>query len=117
MGEPAYRATQLWQGIYQQLWPSLEEFTNLSKPLREKLAGQYDLNALKPVKSIESKDSQTQKMLFYLRDGLSIEAVLMRYKNRQTLCISSQSGCPMGCVFCATGQMGFRRNLTSGEIV
>ncbi|MGD0709293.1 MAG: 23S rRNA (adenine(2503)-C(2))-methyltransferase RlmN [Anaerolineaceae bacterium] len=115
--EPAYRATQLWQGIYQQLWPSLEQFTSLSKALREKLVGQYDFTALKPVRSLESKDALTQKMLFYLRDGLPIETVLMRYQNRQTLCISSQSGCPMGCVFCATGQMGFRRNLTSGEIV
>jgi len=117
LGEPAYRATQVWQGIYQQLWPALDQFTNLSKTLREKFAAQYDLAALKPVRTLESQDFLTQKLLFHLRDNLPIEAVLMRYQNRQTLCISSQSGCPMGCVFCATGQMGFRRNLTSGEII
>ena len=72
---------------------------------------------LTPVTRLESKDKQTVKTLFRLPDGKAIESVLMRYEERNTLCISSQSGCAMGCVFCATGQMGFARNLSSGEIV
>ena len=66
---------------------------------------------------LDSSDGETRKSLFRLPDNQPIEAVLMRYKQRRTLCISTQAGCAMGCVFCATGQMGFRRNLTSGEIV
>jgi 23S rRNA (adenine2503-C2)-methyltransferase len=67
--------------------------------------------------TINSKDNQTSKSLFRLADDQAIETVLMRYKKRRTLCISTQAGCALGCVFCATGQMGFRRNLTSGEIL
>ena len=66
---------------------------------------------------LQSSDGETRKTLFRLPDQLAIEAVLMRYERRRTLCISTQAGCAMGCVFCATGQMGFRRHLTSGEIV
>jgi 23S rRNA (adenine2503-C2)-methyltransferase len=72
---------------------------------------------LEPERKLQSSDGETVKTLFRLTDGRLIEAVLMRYTERRTLCISSQSGCAMGCVFCATGQMGFQRHLTSGEIV
>jgi 23S rRNA (adenine2503-C2)-methyltransferase len=72
---------------------------------------------IRPEILLDSADGQTRKTLFYLADGRPIEAVLMRYNQRNTLCISSQSGCAMGCVFCATGQMGFGRHLTAGEIV
>jgi 23S rRNA (adenine2503-C2)-methyltransferase len=117
LGEPAYRAQQIWQGVYQNMWLSPAEFSNLPKALREKLAAELSWTALVPETILQSKDGETVKTLFRLADGQEIEAVLMRYEERRTLCISTQAGCAMGCVFCATGQMGFRRHLTSGEIV
>jgi len=130
-GEPAYRAEQLWQGLYRHFWQSPDEFTNLPKSLRERLGQELRFNALTPTVRLDSSDGQTLKTLFQLQDGQAIEAVLMRYgdpasagiepreagKRRRTLCISTQAGCAMGCVFCATGQMGFKRHLSSGEIV
>jgi len=115
--EPEYRALQVWQGLYQHFWVSLEQFTNLPIALRHKLDTEFSFNALSPVSILRSSDKQTVKTLFKLHDGLAIEAVLMRYEKRRTICISTQVGCAMGCVFCATGQMGFRRHLSSGEIV
>jgi 23S rRNA (adenine2503-C2)-methyltransferase len=117
LGEPAYRAQQIWQGLYQNLWISPEEFTNLPMSLREKLAKELRWSALEPEIILQSKDGETVKTLFRLPDDREIEAVLMRYEARRTLCISTQAGCAMGCVFCATGQMGFKRHLTAGEIV
>ncbi len=129
--EPAYRARQIWQGLYQNLWNSPDEFTSLPKSLRLNLADNLLFIPLSPISQLASSDGQTAKTLFRLRDGHVIEAVLMRYGKRNTrhatsrsvpaarntLCISTQSGCAMGCVFCATGQMGFKRHLSSGEIV
>jgi 23S rRNA (adenine2503-C2)-methyltransferase len=132
--EPTYRAKQIWQGLYQHLYDSPEHFTNIPKSLREKLADKLTFVPFKVKTYIDSSDRFTRKTLFELHDGKVIEAVLMRYgdpadnpqivesptgrgaKNRRTLCISTQAGCAMGCVFCATGQMGFKRHLTSGEI-
>lgn len=116
-GEPAYRARQIWQGIYVQLWQSPQEFSTLPAGLREKMTNGLRFSGLAPAAVLNSSDRQTVKTLFHLSDGRSIEAVLMRYEHRQTLCISSQAGCAMGCSFCATGQMGFKRHLSSGEIV
>ena len=116
-GEPSYRATQIWQGLYQQYHQSPLEFSNLPKPLREKMAETFDFTGIEPVRTLNSSDGQTRKTLFKLQNGQLIEAVLMRYDKRRTLCISSQAGCAMGCVFCATGQMGFKNHLTSGQIV
>ncbi|MBN1665666.1 MAG: 23S rRNA (adenine(2503)-C(2))-methyltransferase RlmN, partial [Anaerolineales bacterium] len=116
-GEPAYRATQIWQGLYQQLWQQPEQFTSLSKGLRQRLEEHFSFSHLQAASQLNSNDGETQKTLFYLPDGRPIETVRMRYQRRRTLCISTQSGCAMGCVFCATGQMGFLRNLSSGEIV
>ena len=116
-GEPIFRAKQIWQGLYQQFWNSPEQFTNLSKSLRERLGDYFRFSAFSPERDLRSSDLQTEKILFRLPDNYAIETVLMKYDKRRTLCISSQSGCAMGCVFCATGQMGFKRNLTSGEIV
>jgi 23S rRNA (adenine2503-C2)-methyltransferase len=116
-GEPSYRASQIWQGLYQQFWDSSSLFTQLPKRLRTKLGEYFRIDALTPVKESTSKDKQTVKSLFRLHDGPAIEAVLMRFTRGNTLCISTQSGCAMGCVFCATGQMGFKRHLSSGEIV
>ncbi len=137
--EPAYRAKQIWQGLYQHLYNSPDQFTNLPKPLREKMAEQLIFFPFTVKTYLDSSDGFTRKTLFELPDKHLIEAVLMRYgdpadnpqitdhaphsenlrgaKNRRTLCISTQAGCAMGCVFCATGQMGFKRHLTSGEIV
>ncbi len=117
LGQPGFRAKQIWVAIYQKLKTSPEEITTLPKPLREALAERYSFQALEPVKRIESADGLTVKDLFRLHDGFPVEAVLMYYEERRTLCISSQSGCAIGCSFCATGQMGFKRHLTSGEIV
>lgn len=123
-GYPAYRAKQIWQGLYRQYYATPEEFTALPRLLRERLAihfGNPEKNStfskLEPGTVLHSSDRETRKTLFTLTDGRLIEAVLMRYEQRRTLCISSQAGCAMGCVFCATGQMGFMRHLTSGEIV
>jgi len=135
-GEPAYRAKQIWQGLYQHLYNSPEQFTSLSKSLRERMAAELTFIPFKVKTYLDSSDGFTRKTLFELPDGNLIEAVLMRYgdpadnpqistsstsgrgaRKRRTLCISTQAGCAMGCVFCATGQLGYKRNLTSGEIV
>ena len=116
-GEPHYRTQQIWKGLYQQFWSVPEEFTNLPANLRQRLADNIRFSALKPAQVLHSSDGETVKTLFTLPDKRAIEAVLMTYERRQTLCISTQAGCAMGCVFCATGQMGFKRNLSSGEIV
>ena len=116
-GEPAFRAKQIWQGLYKNIWVSPEEFSNLPKSLREKIAKNLRFDILTPTLKLDSTDGQTRKTLFKLPDGRQVEAVLMRYDRRRTLCISTQVGCAMGCTFCATGQMGFSRHLSSGEIV
>ena len=123
LGEPAYRARQVWQGLYQKLWAEPEQFTPLPASLRLKLGETFAFSHLAPGAILESSDRQTRKTLFTLPDGYAIEAVLMRYgkpgaeKTRRTLCVSTQAGCAMGCVFCTTGQMGFKRHLSSGEII
>ena len=123
-GEPSFRARQVWQGLYQHFYNSPGQFTNLPASLRAKLAENLHFEALTPISQLASRDGNTLKTLFRLHDGQTIEAVLMRYASRNshpaprtTLCISTQVGCAMGCVFCATGQMGFKRHLSSGEIV
>jgi 23S rRNA (adenine2503-C2)-methyltransferase len=116
-GEPSYRARQVWQGLYQQYWHDPSQFSSLPASLRSHLGESLNFNVLTPSVVLHSSDHQTVKTLFTLPDGKAIEAVLMKYEKRRTLCISTQAGCAMGCVFCATGQMGFKRHLTSGEIV
>jgi 23S rRNA (adenine2503-C2)-methyltransferase len=116
-GQPQFRAEQVWTALYQSLRSSPEKITTLPKDLRETLGDNFSFTALSTVREIKSRDGQTIKTLFKLHDGNLIEAVLMYYQDRRTLCISSQSGCGIGCSFCATGQMGFRRNLSSGEII
>jgi 23S rRNA (adenine2503-C2)-methyltransferase len=116
-GEPTYRARQIWEGLYHQFWQKPGEFTNLPISLRNQLESEWGSAPLRAVRTLNSSDGQTQKTLFELQDGFAMEAVLMSYRTRRTLCISTQVGCAMGCVFCATGQMGFKRHLSSGEIV
>ena len=115
-GEPAFRARQLWQAVYVDLIHGYDEISTFSKNLRTRLNESVAFSHLKAIDRQSSEDQETVKTLFSLPDGNMIEAVLMHYDVRDTLCISSQSGCAMGCVFCATGQMGFMRNLTAGEI-
>jgi len=117
IGEPAYRATQLWSAIYTQLVAEPDQVSSLPKPLRSRLQQDITFSHLNPIERLVSSDGETVKTLFDLPGTARIETVLMHYDVRETLCISSQAGCAMGCVFCATGQLGFHRNLGTGEIV
>ena len=114
-GEPGYRLDQVWDGLYRQRRP-LSEITNVPKSLRQAI-GELLPPALTLVRTQSADRGTTTKHLWSLRDGHLAESVLMRYRNRMTLCISSQAGCAMACSFCATGQVGFDRNLGVGEIV
>jgi 23S rRNA (adenine2503-C2)-methyltransferase len=116
-GEPRFRASQIWGWLYRSLVDDFEAMSNLPAALRERLAAETDLALLTPLAEQESATGQTRKVLFRLRDGNTIESVLMRYYDWRTACISTQVGCGMGCVFCATGQGGLARNLSAGEIV
>jgi len=115
--QPGYRSDQLWQALYKELIDAPIALTTLSKELRAQLSQDFFFSGLEPVDTIYSQDKLTQKILFKLQDGHFIETVLMIYHERNTVCLSTQVGCPVGCSFCATGQMGFFRNLTAGEIV
>jgi 23S rRNA (adenine2503-C2)-methyltransferase len=115
--EPTYRARQVWEWLYQKLVVDPAEMHNLPMSLRRLLSQAGEVGRLGVVARQVSSDGKTEKRLFQLSDGETIETVLMGYERRNTLCISSQVGCAMGCLFCATGQMGFRRNLTAGEII
>ena len=113
--EPRYRLDQLWDGLHQR-GDDLDDLTNLPQALRSRLA--RDLPAgLQPEQESVSDDGETVKWLWKLYDGHTIETVLMHYRDRTTVCVSSQAGCAMACGFCATGQSGFDRHLSVGEIV
>jgi 23S rRNA (adenine2503-C2)-methyltransferase len=115
-GEPAYRARQVWEWAARGA-TSYEEMTNLAKTLRAALADEVPFSTLEVVAEREARDG-TVKTLFHTRDGHPVEAVLMRYRDgRRSLCLSSQSACPLTCTFCATGAMRFGRNLTASEIL
>jgi 23S rRNA (adenine2503-C2)-methyltransferase len=115
-GEPAYRARQVWEWVARGA-ASFDEMTSLSKPLRSALAAEVPFSTLEVVTEREARD-RTVKTLFRTQDGHPVEAVLMRYRDgRRSLCLSSQSGCPLTCTFCATGAMRFGRNLTASEIL
>lgn len=114
--QPAYRAKQVWAWLGRGA-TSFEEMKDLPKPLREQLATDFVATSLRPLAVSEADDGLTTKTLYELDGGHSVEAVVMRYTDRSTLCISSQAGCPIGCPFCATGKFPFGRNLKSNEIV
>jgi 23S rRNA (adenine2503-C2)-methyltransferase len=115
-GEPAFRAAQVWEWTARGA-RSYETMTNLPADLRERLAREVPLSSLELVREARSRDG-TEKALFHTADGRAIEGVLMRYRDgRRSLCLSSQSGCPLTCTFCATGTMRFGRNLTVSEIL
>ncbi len=116
-GEPAFRARQIWDWLYVRLVENYDAMTNLPKSLRDQLAAAHPIGRLTPQIDLLSSDGWTRKILFRLPDRAQLETVLMEYDTRNTVCVSTQAGCGMGCTFCATGQGGFQRNLTSGEIV
>ncbi|MDJ0753019.1 MAG: 23S rRNA (adenine(2503)-C(2))-methyltransferase RlmN [Ardenticatenaceae bacterium] len=121
-----FHVDRVWQGLYRNLAHSFHDVRHLRDDVLEHLRGNYRVSVPKIVKAQRSSDGFTQKYLLALDDGREIETVIMRYTGRRdrpedtlrfTACISTQAGCAMGCVFCATGQMGFQRHLTAGEIV
>ncbi|HLY86554.1 MAG TPA: 23S rRNA (adenine(2503)-C(2))-methyltransferase RlmN [Gaiellaceae bacterium] len=115
-GEPAFRARQVWEWTARGA-PGYAEMTNLPATLRATLANAVSFSTLSVETERESRDG-TVKTLFRTADGHPVEAVLMRYRDgRRSLCVSSQSGCPLTCTFCATGSMAFGRNLTASEIL
>ncbi len=116
-GEKRFRASQLFAWIYRRNVIQFEDMTDISKSFRSRLAEVATIGALKVVQTVQSADSGTQKFLFELPDGQKIESVFMREEKRLTVCLSSQVGCALGCRFCATGSMGFYRNLESWEIL
>ena len=117
-GLPGYRARQLWEWLYVRKVTDFAAMTSLPADLRARLADEFVISRLEQAAELLSSDGQTVKRLLRLPDGQMIESVLMEYDDRRrTACISTQAGCAMGCVFCATGQMGFGRHLTAGEIV
>lgn len=115
-GQPAFRARQVWEWTARGA-SGYEEMTNLPAALRSRLTEEVPFSSLEVAHRAESRDG-TVKVLFHTREGRPLEAVLMRYRDgRRSLCLSSQSGCPLTCTFCATGTMKFGRNLTASEIV
>ncbi|MFQ5593075.1 MAG: 23S rRNA (adenine(2503)-C(2))-methyltransferase RlmN [Anaerolineae bacterium] len=140
LGEPRYRADQIWTWLYRRLAASFDEMTNLPMAMRERLEDIASIHTLVPVAETTSQATPARKTLFQLADGESVEAVLMHYlpgdpdyrsetagepldgvnghaQGRHTACISTQVGCAMGCVFCATGQMGLMRQMSAGEVI
>src|SRR3984957_1979852 len=114
-GEPAYRVRQVWDGLHARAQRP-EEMTELPAALRTVLAAGLP-PALHEVSRQSADEGQTTKWLWALHDGAKVETVLMEYADRVTVCVSTQAGCAMGCQFCATGQAGFQRHLSPGEIV
>lgn len=116
-GEPAYRAKQVYRHLYVHLAADFAGMTDLPATLRDRLATETRIGDLEPVKMQQGDGGLTRKVLFRLPGGETVEAVLMVYPERATVCVSSQAGCPMGCVFCATAKLGFLCDLTRGQIV
>ena len=125
LGQPPFRADQIAGWVYRSSISSFEEMTNVPKTLRSALAGRFRFLALEQEAALLSTDGETRKLALQLPDGEIVESVLMRYpqrtdgtgSERATVCVSTQVGCPVKCAFCATGLMGFSRNLSSGEIL
>jgi len=115
-GQPRFRSAQIWRWIYHTLTDDPGEMANLPMDLRERLSTQTRIERLKPVDTIHDDEDLTEKVLLEAEDGHLLEAVLMRYASRNSVCVSTQIGCPIGCLFCATGYAGYTRDLTTGEI-
>ena len=117
IGEPRFRADQLLSWIYKKRVTQFDEMTNISKAFRTKLNENFSIDILSLEKIVSGQDNLTHKFLFRLEDGLYIESVFMIENKRKTVCLSSQVGCALNCSFCATGKMGFKRNLQASEII
>ena len=117
IGEPAFRADQIFSWLHEKRVASFDEMTNLSKDLRKKLSENFELIGAKEVTRLTSKIDGTVKFLYGLSDGQIIESVLMEYKHGHSMCVSSQVGCRMSCRFCASTIDGLVRNLTASEIL
>jgi len=115
-GEPAYRGNQLAEWIYRHGAHTFEEMTNLPNELRARLRGRYEVGRPQVV-SVQRSQDGTFKLLLTMHDGAKVESVGLPYEDRFSCCLSTQVGCSVGCVFCATGLSGYTRNLTAGEIV
>ena len=116
-GQPVYRAKQIYQQVYVNLAENPAAMSNLPAALRERLAREAPLGNLDLARVQTGDKGMTRKALFKLPNDASVEAVLMIYSDRATVCVSTQSGCAMKCVFCATGQLGFTQNLTPGQMI
>ncbi|MCI5602255.1 MAG: 23S rRNA (adenine(2503)-C(2))-methyltransferase RlmN [Clostridiales bacterium] len=117
IGEKPFRAKQIYEWLHQKLVESFDDMTNISKNLKEKLNNDFYIQSLEMVQVLTSKIDGTQKFLFRLNDGNVIESVLMRYKHGNSVCISTQVGCRMGCRFCASTLDGLVRNLKPSEML
>lgn len=117
LGEKKFRARQIYDWMHVKLVQNFDEMTNLSKELRNKLKEKASLRSVYPAECLESKIDGTRKYLFRMEDGCIIESVLMKYKHGNSVCISSQVGCRMGCRFCASALGGLERNLTASEML
>jgi len=115
LGQSKFRAGQIFGWLHQKMVDSFDEMSNLSKALRAELEASCFIASAKVVKRLESKTDGTVKSLLELHDGAAIESVLMKYSHGNSVCVSTQAGCRMGCTFCASGE-DFARNLTAGEI-
>lgn len=116
LGGKKFTAKQIWSWLYKKNTFDFDEMSDISIKIRERLKEMFSENPYKKIYRQVSKDG-TEKFLLTLRDGNSIEAVLIPEKNRMTICVSCQVGCKFGCEFCATGKMGYTRSLTAGEII
>ncbi len=115
-GEKPFRAAQIFEWLYEKRVSSFDEMTNLSKSLREKLESNFVMTTMKTAVKQTSQDG-TMKFLFELHDGYTIETVLMRHEYGNSVCVTTQVGCRIGCTFCASTLGGLKRNLEAGEIV
>jgi 23S rRNA (adenine2503-C2)-methyltransferase len=113
--EPRYRVDQVWHGLWNEA-QTFSEITTIPRTLRSRLHEQFK-PSLEVANDVQSDRGVTRKWVFRLFDGATIETVLMSYEDRVTVCVSSQAGCGVGCTFCATGQAGFTRHLTTGEVI
>ncbi len=116
INEPAFRAEQVFKWMYGDLVDEFSEMNNLPKSLRKKLSEEFKIDTLRSVTSEISPSTKTKKYIFETADGNKIESVIIPEKKRATLCISTQVGCPLDCKFCATGLIGYKKNLNAGEI-
>lgn len=116
LGEPGFRTKQVWQWVYQGT-ESFDDMTNLPKAFRDKLKGRFHIGGVQVVQKLVSEKDETRKYLFAMQDGKVVEGVLMKYHHGNSVCLSTQIGCRMGCRFCASTGLGIDRSLSAGEMI